>query len=352
MMVTFNVTSMSNNLRQGSLDFDGIRLPTPLAVPSIAILNFLSSDQLDQLGVNALFFDPVRITMGMSKDLSNLSQLLCVHQPLVATSGSETAYHLAKPRGRKKTGVNFHRPDNDQLVHYTPESAQRLQFRLGARLGEQLSRNENYYAPVDDLVAATEQTEEWLQTISSNTPLLAPVVGGGLKKLRTQCIAAVPKNAIGYSIKQLAEISDQAELRRILQQVMPQLDSTELRVAKVGDSPTSIMTALSTGIDVVQSDAALEAARHGYAWNGDHQLLLTDSYFANDTRPLGDGCSCPTCRGGYSRRSIHYLLVLSAPLGIILLLKHNLVTLHHAVHELRQAIANDRVPTWVESYHG
>lgn len=349
-MVSFKVISTDGPLRNGQLDLGRIKLITPVVVPSLAALKYLTSDQLGSLNILALFFDPLRIAMTMNKGIHNVAQIMGIQQALIATSGAATAYHFAKPRGRKKDGVNFHRPDNNQLVHYTPASAQELQLKLGAILGEQLSRDENYYAPVDDLVAATNQTAEWLQEMPEQSSLLAPVVGGGLKELRTKCLSKVPASVIGYSIQQLPEIDDDGELRRILRQVIPRLQPAKLRLARVGNSAANVMAALSTGIDVIQSDAALVAAQHGIAWTDDHNLVLSKAHFADDRRPISDSCPCPVCRGRYSRQTIHYLLGQSAPLATSLLFEHNLALQNGKAERLQRTINQGRAQTWVERY--
>lgn len=350
-MVSFKVISTNEPLRKGQLDLGRTTLTTPAVIPSLAALKYLTTGQLESIGIRTLFFDPLRLAMTMN-NIRNVVQIMGLKQALIATSGAATAYSLAKPRGRKKDGVNFHRPDNNQLVHYTPVSVHQLQVKLGATLGEALSRDENYYAPVDDLVAATQQTGEWLKTMSKESSLLAPIVGGGLKKLRAMSLAGVPGNVIGYSIQQLADIDDDDELRRILQQIMPELLPGKLRLARVGNSAANVMTALGGGIDIVQSDAALVAARHGIAWTDDHDLVLSKAHFAGDARPISNSCPCPVCSGCYSRQSIHYLLEQSAPLATSLLFAHNLALQNAKSKRLQQAIDDGQGTTWVERYGG
>ncbi|KRL28589.1 tRNA-guanine transglycosylase [Limosilactobacillus frumenti DSM 13145] len=351
-MVSFKIISTDAPLRNGQLNLDRVTLKTPAVVPSLATLKYLTTGQLESIGIQTLFFDPLRLAMTMNNDIHNIVQIMAIQQALIATSGAETAYRFAKPRGRKKDGVNFHRPDNHQLVHYTPASARQLQVKLGATLGEQLSRDENYYAPVDDLVAATHQTVEWLKEIPLQSSLLAPIVGGGLKELRAKCLTMVPAGVIGYSIQQLADIDNDGELRRILQQIIPQLQPTKLRLARVGDSAANVMAALSVGIDVVQSDAALVAANQGIAWTDDRSLVLSKTHFKDDRRPISNSCPCPVCSRHYSRQSIHYLLGQSAPLATILLLEHNLAFQNVKIVRLQQAVSADQGATWVERYSG
>lgn len=349
-MVSFETITSQSSIREGRLVVGTRQVATPVVVPSIDTLQYLTSAQLTALNNQALFFDPLQLAMSMGAKVANLGQVMEVHQVLIATSGGETAYKLAKPRGRKRDGVNFHRPDNQQLIHFTPVQALELQEQLGASIGEQLSREEDYYAPVDDLVAASTQTSTWLRTMPTNHSLLAPVVGGGLHQLRTQCISSVPGHVLGYSLKQLDQVEDITELDRILRQTIQQLRPDKMRVAKVGNDAVSVMTTLAAGVDVIESDAALTAARQGIAWTAGRNLDLSKAHFATDQRQIDDTCQCPVCAGHYRRQGLNYLLAQSAPLATTLLLQHNLAYLRNAADSLRQAITAGHYDQWTEHY--
>ena len=55
-----------------------------------------------------------------------------------------------------------------------------------------------------------------------------------------------------------------------------------------------------------------------------------------------DGCECPTCRAGYTRAYLHYLLRARELTGQRLLTLHNLHFIARLMDDLRDAIDEDR----------
>lgn len=331
--------------RLGKLNVNGKTMPTPNVVQTGSAITALTARELAATGTQAIK-EPVLSWWlkygGQVGKLGDLHKLMNWPGIIVTAPGTDKVYQWAKPRGRKKGGVSFHDPLTGQMKFYTPQLASQVQQRLGGDITLAFSRAAAYFAPVDDLNAAVAQTAGWLsQNLSPN--MLAPVVGGGLKRAR-QASADAAKAAApaGYFIAGIEPAVPENEQGRILAEVAGMLPAAGVRYLPTSGSLHQLVTAVASGIDLVDSDLASREASLGNAITGGRLLHLDREHFAFSTQVLLDQCGCPVCQAGVTRAYIHYLLDQHAPLGTRFLLLHNLFTVNHLLSGMRQAIADHR----------
>lgn len=339
--LTFQIKQQYRNMRVGTVTVNGRQLTTPAIVQTGSTLTILTPTELKACGVQAIKQDA--IDYWCDSQSGDLHDLLGWPGILVTSSGAERAYQWAKPRGRKQDGVSFHDPNSGQLKFYTPEAALTMQKELGTDISQGFARDDDYFAPVDDLNAAAEQTAGWLTAQPALAGDLAPVVGGGLKRVRQASQAAVPATVTGYSILGVGPDVPTAEQVRLLSELIDMLEPAKLRyLPTIGDFH-QLDAMLLGGIDMIDSDLAGREAAMGNALVGLERLHLDRERFANDGHPLAERCSCPTCRAGVSRATIHHFLITGQPVGERYLLLHNLFTVNQLVVHVRSMIARKQV---------
>ena len=86
--------------------------------------------------------------------------------------------------------------------------------------------------------------------------------------------------------------------------------------------------------------AATRNGRNALAFTDTGQLRLRNLRFAEDPRPLEEGCPCAACRR--SRGYLRHLFMSDEMLGPILLTHHNLTYYQRLLSDARRAIENDR----------
>lgn len=344
--VKFNLINQSGNARTGQLQVGEKQVTTPALVQTGDTITTLTPGELNDLGTTAIKQSVLPYWLaageGQQPDFGDLHTRLRWSGLLVGDTGAEQAYRWAKSRGRKKNGVSFHEPASGQQKFYTPEMAKKWQAKLGCDLQSTFDRWENYYSPVDDLQAATKQTASWLGIADPGA--LATITGGGLKRLRRFSIeAARGYQFSGYNLAGIDEDVKLTEQVRIIQETTAMLPTEGVRYLSTSGSLEQALLAIINGIDLVDSDCAGQAARHGVAFNRTKRIHLVKEHFLADQGPLVSGCGCPTCQAGYSRSYLHQLILAKSPLGVRLLLIHNLCVVNHLLAQLRQAIATGQV---------
>lgn len=347
--LTFKINHRYQAMRTGVVTVNGRQLTTPAIIQTGSALTTLTPVELMDCGTRAIKQDAMDYWRSPD-DLGDLHKLLGWSEILVTASGADQAYHWAKPRGRKKDGVSFHDPANGQLRFYTPQEALAEQARLGTDISQGFARDDDYFAPVDDLNAAADQNARWLTEQPELAGDLAPIVGGGLLRVRRASLGSVPAVASGYSIMGITPDVPVTEQVRLVTEVIAMLAPEKLRYLPTSGDLHQLVAMLLRGVDLIDSDLAGREAAMGNALVGTNRLHLDRERFARDDQPLAKQCACPACRTGISRATIHHLLVTQQPVGERYLLLHNLFTINQLVSQIQQMITEHRVPITLRKF--
>jgi queuine tRNA-ribosyltransferase len=79
------------------------------------------------------------------------------------------------------------------------------------------------------------------------------------------------------------------------------------------------------------------------------RLVIRNSQYANDYRPLDEHCDCKVCRT-YTRAYIRHLVKANETFGFRLTTYHNLYFLIKLMERVRQAIREDRLLEFKEEF--
>jgi len=101
--------------------------------------------------------------------------------------------------------------------------------------------------------------------------------------------------------------------------------------------PEQIFDYLALGIDMMDCVLPTRSARHGCIFTSQGRLLIRNSRFAKDERPLDESCGCAVCRR-YSRAYLRHLYSAGETLAAILNTHHNLYFYLDIMSKIREAI--------------
>jgi queuine tRNA-ribosyltransferase len=86
--------------------------------------------------------------------------------------------------------------------------------------------------------------------------------------------------------------------------------------------PAGILDVVARGVDMFDCVLPTRFGRTGSAITWEGRLNLRNARFADDPRPLDEGCPCPACTR-FSRAYLRHLVNQQELLGLILLSEHN-----------------------------
>jgi queuine tRNA-ribosyltransferase len=258
----------------------------------------------------------------------------------------------------EEQGVRFRSYIDGSERFLGPEESMAMQAAIGSDIALVLDECTPFHSGYDYTARSMERTHRWLERClewhAPNGPagqaVYAIVQGGTFHDLRMVSTAAIAASgsdgvAIGGSLgqdkAQMYEVVDwtTAELERLA----PQRPRHLLGIGEVDD----LIAGVRSGIDTFDCAMPTRLGRHGVALvpdpGGRWQLNLQKRRWREADEPILDGCGCPTCRGGFTRAYLHYLLRAGELTGLRLVTLHNLSFIASVMADLRAGIEGGRL---------
>ncbi len=260
----------------------------------------------------------------------------------------------------------------DGSVHtFTPEISIQVQRALGADV---VLAFDECTSPLHDeryTRASMDRTHRWAERClvafeaeparHGYVQALYGVVQGGAfeapRRESARTIAGLPFGgiAVGGNLGRT-----HADMHRVLEWTVPELpDALPRHLLGIGDVP-SVLAAVARGLDTFDCVAPTRNARNGGALallddDGrpipNFRLNLKNARFADDLRPIEEGCGCSTCRR-FSRAYLRHLLKADEPLGPQLVTVHNLAFMARFMDEVRAGLRTGTFDDVVERWLG
>jgi queuine tRNA-ribosyltransferase len=273
---------------------------------------------------------------------------------LLTDSGGYQVFSLAKHRTIDDDGITFRSHLDGTKHRLTPEEAMRVQSLLGSDVAMVLDECPPGDAPRSMIEKAMDRTTEWARRCleAERTPGQAcfGIVQGGtaldLRMSHLQTIASLDFDGIalgGFSVGE-----PPAQMYELLNQIAPAMPVDRPRYLMGVGTPTDLLRALSSGIDLFDCVLPTRNARNGQALTWGGRVNLRQARHRDDDGPLDERCSCSTCRT-YSRAYLRHLIKADEMLGPRLLSLHNLHFYGDLMREAREMIRASRLRSWVEA---
>jgi queuine tRNA-ribosyltransferase len=105
-------------------------------------------------------------------------------------------------------------------------------------------------------------------------------------------------------------------------------------------TPENILEAVSRGVDFFDCVLPARNGRHGHVFTKYGKINLMNAKFELDSKPIDEGCQCPTCKH-YTRAYIRHLFKAKEMLAMRLCVLHNLYFYNKLMADIREAIDGD-----------
>ncbi|PIG79736.1 queuine tRNA-ribosyltransferase [Aspergillus arachidicola] len=323
------------------LPHGSVPLPIFMPVATQASLKGLTYDQLKQTGcmlcLNNTYHLGLKPGQAVLDEVGGAHKLQGWDRNILTDSGGFQMVSLLKLATVTEEGVRFLSPHDGTPMLLTPEHSISLQNSIGSDIIMQL----------DDVIATTspdharieeamERSVRWLDRCIDahkypERQNLFCIIQGGLDlELRRKCCAEmVARDTPGIAIGGLSGGEAKEEF------------------CKVVDT--------CTGLLPDQKPRYVMGVRFGNAVVPSGTLNLRNHTFAQDFRPVQEGCTCTVCRPkdqgglGVTRAYLHHLAA-KETVGAHLLTIHNVHYLLSLMGAARQAILEDRFPAFLREF--
>jgi queuine tRNA-ribosyltransferase len=253
--------------------------------------------------------------------------------------------------------VRFRSHLDGSLHVLTPESAADIQARLGSDIAMAFDECAAHPAPEAEARRAMERTLRWARRgrdrflalaagdvpeVTRTNPGQAQfgiVQGGVSPALREASVGATLEIGFdAYAIGGLSVGEPVDTMYRIVEGVAPRLPDGLPRYLMGTGLPDDLFTCVGLGIDLFDCVLPTRNARNGQVLTRFGPLNLRNARFAEDDRPIDEGCGCYTCRH-FSRAYLRHLAVAQEMTSATLNTVHNLHFYLDTMRLIREAIA-------------
>ena len=366
--MSFELLATDGAARRGRLAFPRGVVETPAFMPvgTYGSVKGMLPDQLRALGAQIilgntfhLYLRPGLEVIGAHGGLHGFARW---DGPILTDSGGFQVFSLAHKRKITEEGVTFQAPTDGSKVFLGPEESMRIQKALDSDVVMIFDECPPVHVdgkPVDPRVIerSMELSLRWAERSKraheGNDAALFGIVQGGVhRELRTR--SAEGLRAIGfdgYAIGGLAVGETEAERNAMLDHTAPQLPEERPRYLMGVGRPEDLVEAVARGVDMFDCVMPTRNARNGHYFTSTGTLRIRNAKFERDTRPIEEGCGCPTCAGGYTRAYLRHLDRCNEMLAPILGTLHNLWYYQRLMAGMRAAIEAGTFAAFRDSFH-
>jgi queuine tRNA-ribosyltransferase len=359
--------------RRGVLTLPHGTVQTPVFMPvgTAATVKAVPQGVLEELDAEIILANTYHLYLRpgheLIRRLGGVHRFMSWTRPMLTDSGGFQVFSLAKMRKISPEGVEFQSHLDGSKHFFSPEHSMAVQIALGADI--MMAFDECVETPASwertrDSMALTHAWAErskqywlehrhevpWYEQFAGKYQSLFGIVQGGMyADLRRQSAESlVEMDFPGYAIGGLAVGEPREVTREMIALTLEHLPRDKPRYVMGVGYPDEIEEYARMGVDMMDCVLPTRAGRHGLLFIREDpqdrasavlRLNIKKLEFAEDARPLDEGCACPVCRR-YTRAYLRHLFSSGEPLGAALNSIHNLAfyfeTMQRVRGELRQ----------------
>jgi len=341
-----------------------IRTPAFMPVGTAATVKAMKPESVRATGADIILGNTYHLMLRPGAErvarLGGLHKFMNWSRPILTDSGGYQVMSLSDLRKITEEGVTFasHLDGSRHLL--SPERSMEIQRLLGSDIVMAFDECPRTEQPRDEIAASMAMSMRWAKRSrdafdaggdhAEGAALFGIQQGAlddGLRRESADALTAIGFD--GYAIGGLAVGEGQEAMFATLDFAPGQLPADRPRYLMGVGKPDDLVGAVERGVDMFDCVLPTRSGRNGQAftWNG--PLNLRNARFAEDSGPLDERCTCPTC-GTYSRAYLHHLIKAGEILGAMLLTEHNLGFYQKIMQAMRDAIAQQRFAAFAADF--
>jgi queuine tRNA-ribosyltransferase len=342
--------------RRGRLTTPHGVVETPFFMPvgTAASVKALTQDALEEIGAQIILANTYHLYLRPGHEvirrLGGLHRFISWPRAILTDSGGFQVFSLSELRKVTDQGVRFrsHLDGSEHLL--TPEKAVEIQAALGSDIAMVLDECIETPAPRDAAEAAVKRTTLWarrarehfLQCGQRDGELaqwqFGIVQGATFAGLRRESARQiVDLDFPGYAVGGLAVGEPHSVTCEMTGEATALLPKDRLRYLMGVGRPEQIAEYVALGIDMMDCVLPTRAARHACLYTSEGRVLIKNTRYAEDQRPIDPACLCAVCKR-YTRAYLRHLCTAGEITAAILATHHNVHFYLDMMRQIREAI--------------
>lgn len=336
--------------------------PTPMFMPvgTLATVKSIAPEELEEMGAGIILSNTYHLWLRPGEDIveeaGGLHQFMNWDKGILTDSGGFQVFSLSDMRNITEEGVHFRNHLNGSKLFLSPEKAITIQNKLGPDIMMSFDEcppfNESYDYVEKSIHRTTRWAERGLKAHANphKQGLFGILQGAGYKDLRLQHAKdMISLDFPGYSIGGLSVGETKQEMNAVLDYLTPVMPENKPRYLMGVGSPDALIDGVIRGVDMFDCVLPTRIARNGTCMTSSGRLVVKNAKYERDFRPIDEKCHCYTCRN-YTRAYIRHLFKADETFGLRLTSYHNLYFLLNLMKQVRQAILDDNLLEFKQSF--
>ena len=359
----FNINATDGRARTGVINTPkgDIRTPAFMPVGTAATVKAMMPENVKATGADILLGNTYHLMLRPGAErvhnLGGLHKFMNWQGPILTDSGGYQVMSLTDLRKLTEEGVKFKSHIDGSLHNLTPEYSMEIQRLLGSDIVMSFDECTPFPATEKQAKSSMDLSMRWAQRSRDafgdrpGYALFGIQQGSTFKDMRAESADKLTNIGFdGYAVGGLAVGEGQDLMFEVLEYAPNQLPTDKPRYLMGVGKPDDIVGAVQRGIDMFDCVLPSRSGRTGQALTRRGAVNMRNSRHKDDQRPLDETCECPCCKN-YSRAYLHHVHKAGEIISSMLLTWHNLHYYQVLMSELRQAIASNKLDSYVAEFH-
>ncbi|WP_035053854.1 tRNA guanosine(34) transglycosylase Tgt [Carnobacterium pleistocenium] len=335
---------------------------TPMFMPvgTLATVKSIAPEELESMGASIILSNTYHLWLRPGEDIveeaGGLHKFMNWDKGILTDSGGFQVFSLSDMRKIEEEGVHFRNHLNGSKMFLSPEKAINIQNKLGPDIMMSFDECPPFDESFDYVKKSVERTSRWAErglnahAKPNSQGLFGIIQGAGFKELRQQSARdLISMDFPGYSIGGLSVGEPKESMDKVLEYTIPLIPEDKPRYLMGVGTADSLIDSVIRGVDMFDCVLPTRIARNGTCMTSKGRVVIKNAQYERDFGPLDAKCNCYTCRN-YSRAYIRHLIKSGETFGLRLTSYHNLYFLLNVMKEVRQAIMDDNLLEYRESF--
>jgi queuine tRNA-ribosyltransferase len=367
MKFVIEARDQDSRARAGIFETDHGVVHTPIFMPvgTIGTVKTLSPLDLQENGAQIILGNTYHLYLKPGLDIireaGGLHKFNGWPGSILTDSGGFQVYSLDELRQISEEGVEFKSHWDGSTHFFSPEKVVDIQRTIGSDI--MMVLDQCIANPSDQETArkahlltldwAKRSKEHFLKTSAfyDYRQFQFGIVQGGIyPDLRRESVnGLLDLDFDGFAIGGLAVGETQVvrnEITRFCTDLLPQ---NKPRYLMGVGMPEDILDAIDRGVDMFDCVIPTRNARNGTVFTSRGKLVIRNSKYKQDFKPLDETCDCYAC-SNFSRAYIRHLFNVNEVLGLRLATVHNIHFYMKIVKEARKSIVDKNYLEWKNSF--
>ena len=359
----FNINAIDGRARTGVINTPkgDIRTPAFMPVGTAATVKAMMPENVKATGADILLGNTYHLMLRPGAErvhnLGGLHKFMNWQGPILTDSGGYQVMSLTDLRKLTEEGVKFKSHIDGSLHNLTPEYSMEIQRLLGSDIVMSFDECTPFPATEKQAKSSMDLSMRWAQRSRDafgdrpGYALFGIQQGSTFKDMRAESADKLTNIGFdGFAVGGLAVGEGQDLMFEVLEYAPNQLPTDKPRYLMGVGKPDDIVGAVQRGIDMFDCVLPSRSGRTGQALTRRGAVNMRNSRHRDDQRPLDETCECPCCKN-YSRAYLHHVHKAGEIISSMLLTWHNLHYYQVLMSELRQAIASNKLDSYVAEFH-